>query len=218
MKEWFAVVDIPHSSDISLKLPKFNEIWGFKNKLKYPNQWYILNWSESGQSILWLISSQRHLWHWNFFFLGRAEVTVLSWKTLKTLMNNTEDSCTESARLSTYHPSVKANHLVTFFALRTMIAMSTETCFLSLKPCSFSSNALCLDKLSNLLEILLIGTGHLWREKKCKSFQQLMYFVGWKEIGVSKTGSHKCTVLCVSVPHLSVSPLGQDFLRKLTIF
>lgn len=76
-------------------------------------------------------------------------------------MNNTEDSCTESARLSTYHPSVKANHLVTFFTLRTMIAMNTETCFLSFKPCSFSSNALCLDKLSNLLEILLIGTGHL---------------------------------------------------------
>ena len=61
-----------------------------------------------------------------------------------------------------------------------------------------------LIKTDSLLEILLIGTGHLWREKNCKSFQPLLSFAGRKEGGFCKTSSCKCRVLCVSVSHPSL--------------
>lgn len=61
-----------------------------------------------------------------------------------------------------------------------------------------------LMKTDSLLEILCTGTGHLWREKNCKSFPQLPSFAGWKESGVCKTGSCKCRVLCVSISYVSL--------------
>lgn len=56
-----------------------------------------------------------------------------------------------------------------------------------------------LIKPDSLPEILLTGTGLLWRKKNCKSFQRLLAFAGRKESGVCETGSCKCRVCQVSL-------------------